>query len=130
MNTIKKLGVWMDHAHAHLSEYTSDVTEPRTIESRFTEEERIKSLEHGESTMQNKQQHQRSEYYKKLAEEIRHYDEVLLFGPTGAKLELFNILIGDHRFAKVKLEVKHADKMTDNQQLAFIREYFSTHLVA
>ena len=49
---------------------------------------------------------------------------MLLFGPTEAKEELFNLLSEDHRFVNIKIEVKEADKMTENQQEAFVSNYF------
>ena len=52
----------------------------------------------------------------------------MLFGPTDAKTELFNLLKADHHFDKINIETKHADKMTENQQHAFVREYFFKHL--
>ena len=36
-----------------------------------------------------------------------------------------NVLRTDHRFAKIKIEMKQTDKMTENQQHAFVKEYFS-----
>ena len=75
--------------------------------------------------MHNKEQHQQSDYYKRISDEILHYDEVIIFGPTNAKSELVNILKTDHRFAAIKLEVKQSDKMTENQEHAFVKEYFS-----
>ena len=78
--------------------------------------------------MHNKEQHLNLEYYKKLGEIIRKYEEVVLFGPTSAKVELYNMLQADHLFSKVKIEVQQADKMTENQQHAFVKNYFSKHL--
>lgn len=49
---------------------------------------------------------------------------VVLFGPTDAKVALYNILKADHRFAKIKIEIKPADKMTENQQDTFVKIYF------
>ena len=125
MATTKNLGIWMDHASAHLMEFTTDSMELKTIESEFTHEDKEQSLGKSESLMHNKEQHKQSEYYKKLGETIRNYDEVILFGPTDAKVELFNILREDHRFAKIKIEIKQTDKMTENQQHAFVRDHFS-----
>ena len=73
-----------------------------------------------------KEQHEQAAYYKQLSAIIKNYDPVLLFGPTEAKTELLNILRADHHFEKIKIEVKQTDKMTDNQQHAFVKEYFST----
>lgn len=125
MTTAKNIGIWMDHSSAHLMEFTTNPIETKTIESKFTHEEKEHSLGKSEILMHNKEQHQQSEYYKKLGETIRNYEEVILFGPTDAKVELFNILRADHRFEKIKIEIKQTDKMTENQQHAFVREHFS-----
>ena len=73
----------------------------------------------------NKEQHQQSAYYKKLGEAIKRYDEVVLFGPTNAKVELRNHLKKDHHFDKIKIEVESADKMTEHQEHAFVRNHYS-----
>ena len=125
MKTLKKLGVWMDHSKAHLTEFKTDPIETKTVESKFTHQAKEHSLSKGENVMHNREQHQQAEYYKKLSAVIRNYDEVVLFGPTEAKNELLNVLKADHHFEKVKIETKHADKMTENQQHAFVKEYFS-----
>lgn len=125
MTTDKKLGIWMDHSSAHIIELTSSAMETKVLDSKFTHAEKEQSLEKSESLMHNKQQHEQSDFYKKLGETIKNYDDVLLFGPTDAKTELFNILRENHQFEKVKIEVKSADKMTENQQHAFVRDYFS-----
>ena len=121
----KNLGIWMDHANAHLIEFTTDPIETTTISSAFTHEAKEESLGKGVGVMHHKEQHQQSDYYKKLGEVIRNYEEVLLFGPTGAKVELFNILKADHHFSKVKIKVMQADKMSEHQQHAYVKNYFS-----
>jgi nitrogenase subunit NifH len=127
MTATKSLGIWMDHASAHLMEFTIDPIETKIIKSAFTHEEKSDSLDNSEQVMHNKEQQQQSAYYKRLGESIIDYDEVLLFGPTDAKVELLNVLKADHHFDKIKIEVKQADKMTENQQHAFVREHFSKH---
>ena len=121
----KKLGIWMDHSNAHLIEITADSIETKNIESKFTHQAKEQSLGRSENLMHNKEQHQQSEYYKNLGEVIKNYNEVILFGPTDAKVELLNLLRTDHRFAGIKIEVEQADKMTDNQQHAFVKNYFT-----
>ena len=127
MKTTKNLGIWMDHSTAHLMEFTTDPIETKIIGSKFTHEGKANTLGKSEHVMHNKEQHQQSEYYKKLGDAIRNYDDVIIFGPTDAKLELFNVLRADHRFEKTKIEVRQADKMSEPQQHAFVREYFSKH---
>lgn len=123
----KSLGIWMDHSSAHLTEFATNPVEIKTIESKFTHQAKESSLGRSENLMHNKEQHQQSEYYKKLGEVIKNYEEVILFGPTDAKVELLNILRADHHFEKIKIETQQADKMTENQQHAFVRAYFSRH---
>ena len=125
MKEIKKLGIWIDHSNAHLTEFTADPMTTRTIGSDFTYQDRTQTIARSENVMHNKEQHQQSEYYKKMGEEIANYQEVVLFGPTDAKTELFNILKADRRYEKIKIEVRQTDKMTEQQRHAFIREYFS-----
>ena len=121
----KKLGIWMDHSCAHLTEFIVHPPETKNIHSTFTHHEKEKSLSKSESLMHNKEQHQQGEYYKILGESIKNYNEVILFGPTDAKTELLNILRADHHFDHIKIETEQSDKMTENQQHAFVRDYFT-----
>lgn len=127
MEAQKKLGIWIDHSNAHITEFTNDHIETQIIESQFTHEDKMHSLARSENQMHNRQQHEKAEYYKKLSEVIKNFEEVILFGPTDAKSELFNLLRADHRFSKIKIEMIQTDKMTENQEYAFVKEYFKTH---
>ena len=125
MASIKKLGIWMDHYIAHLMEFSNNPFEIKTIESKYTYEDKVKSFLKGESNTHSKEQLEQSKYYKKLITTIKKYDEVVLFGPTSAKEELFNVLSADNRFEKIKIQVKQTDKMSERQQHAFVRECFA-----
>lgn len=124
----KQLGIFMDHNSAHLIEYATENNETRTIVSKFNHNEKTHSLSKNENLMHNKEQHQQAEYYKKIGEHIREYNHILLFGPTAAKSELLNKLKADHNFEKIHMVVKEADKLTENQQHAFVRDYFAKQL--
>lgn len=124
METKNNIGIWMDNSTAHLIELVNDSSTTKIIASKFTHDEKERSLNKSEHIMHNKEQHQQADYYKKLGAVILNYKSVLLFGPTNAKAELHNVLKEDHRFEKIKIEVKEADKMTENQQYAFVKEHF------
>ncbi len=124
----KQIGVWMDHASAHLIVLKSDKMETKIIESEFTNEEKKDTLIKGEKAMHHKENHEQLAYYKTIAAEIKKYEEVLLFGPTSAKAELVNFLKSDHHFDKIDIETRQTDKMTENQQHAFVKKYFLSHL--
>lgn len=125
MKTTKKLGVWMDHSIAYLMEFTSKHFEIETIESKLTNQQKNISLAEYESLIKSKEKKQLSDYYKKIGETIKNYKRVILFGPSNAKVELFDFLSEDERFLKIKFEIKNTDKMTTNQQHTFVKEYFS-----
>ena len=125
MKTTKKLGIWMDHSMAHLMEFTNKHFEIETIESKLDNQEKIASLAKSENSNFSKERKQLFDYYKKIGETIKNYKRVILFGPTDAKIELFDLLSEDTRFLKIKFEIKDTDKMDENQQHDFVKEYFS-----
>jgi len=127
MSSAKKLGIWMDHSRAHIMEFTSSPIETKIIESSFPDSDKERSKDRREHQMHKKENHDRTEYFKKLGEVIRHYEDVIIFGPTDAKVELLNMLSKDHKFSNIKIKVEQADKMTENQKHAFVRSYFSTN---
>jgi stalled ribosome rescue protein Dom34 len=63
-------------------------------------------------------------YYKSLAEKLEGYDEILLFGPGEAKKQFKNVAEQLHVFQNKVLHVETSDKLTSNQLLEFVREYF------
>jgi stalled ribosome rescue protein Dom34 len=122
MKNIKQMGIWMDHSNALLMELTDDTIATHSVVSESSDQVNEQGLiSHGKPLI-NKEQ--RFSYYKKISDSIRNFQEVVLFGPTDAKNELLNLLKADHLFKNIKIEVKNADKMTENQMYAFIRDYF------
>jgi hypothetical protein len=127
MKATKKLGIWMDHSTANILELLNDTVTSKTLESTPAFPEQVENLRLDESLMHNKEQNQYADFYKRLSVLILNFDEVLLFGPTDAKTELFNLLKNNLQFEKVKISVQPADNMTDNQQKAFVKGFFNTH---
>ncbi|HEY1018651.1 MAG TPA: hypothetical protein VGE25_06630 [Sediminibacterium sp.] len=125
MKNSRKLGVWMDHAHAHLVEVSNDPMVTSTIQLNIEDTAAGEHPDRGEHQLHNKEQQVQSAFYKQLGEIISKYDKVILFGPTHAKTELFNFLQADKGFADITIEVKQTDKMTAHQEHAFVRDYFA-----
>lgn len=115
----------MDHSSAHLMEVSAQPFEIETIDSNFTNDVKLESIKHGENSMHNKEQQLMLTYYKKLIEIIRNYDEILLFGPTNAKTELYNLIEKDHHIAATtKIKIRETDKMTKKEQETFLKNHF------
>ena len=127
MNNTKHLGIWMDHSEAHLIAQAGDSLGTTVIKSDFSHKDKQETLHRSEYTMHHKEQHLAADYYKKISQVILKYDDIIIFGPTDAKHELFNILSENALFDKIKIDVKQTDKMTENQELAFVRDYFKLH---
>jgi hypothetical protein len=124
MTTAIKSGIWMDHSAAHIIEYSTGVMITKTMYSAFTHDGKTTAQGKNENLMHNKEQHQQSTFYKDLITVIKKYQDVLLFGPTTAKNELHNLIRADHSLDGIKIEVRSADMITDNEQHAFVKEYF------
>lgn len=123
MKEQKNLGIWMDHANANLIDLDSK-NKSRSIASKFTTDVKEEVLNRSEYSMHNKEEQMDEAFYKEISEEILNYNHVLLFGPTNAKLELNNYLDKDLRFKDIKFDIQPADKMTDNQLDAFVKNHF------
>ena len=114
----------MDHIQAHLIEFPVHEGEFQVVKSAFTQHSKLESLSKGELHMHNKERQQQGDFYKHLAAIIKGYNEVLLFGPTEAKTELMNVLSADPEFAAISIEVRQSDYITENQQRAFVKDFF------
>ena len=123
MKANNNLGIWMDHSAANLIDINSK-NECRSIVSKFTSETKEEALIRSESLMHNKRQQMHEKYYDKIGSQILKYKHVLLFGPTNAKVELHNYLNKDLHFKKIKIDIESSDKITDNEQLAFVKNHF------
>ena len=114
----------MDHFMANIIEYSNSAEAIKTIKSEFNHFEKEKILQKGESHFHNKEQDMQQKFYLKLRKELLNYDSVLLFGSTNAKTELLNILQADAKFSNVTFTLKNTDKLTDNEQIAFVNDCF------
>lgn len=123
----KKLGIWMDHSTAHLMKFNAGSIETEIIESRLIDLENVKRLWKNVGRFMSYEKQQQWAYFSKLNEIIRDYKKIILFGPSDAKIELFDILSEDERCLKIKVEIQQADQMTENQEQAFVKEYFSSN---
>ena len=124
MKSTKQLGIWMDHSTAHVMKFENGAIVTNTIESQpeILGDQQIEYKD--ESHSLNKEQRQLSSYYRELGDAILGNEDVILFGPTEAKSELFNLLKDNHLFDEIKIKVESADKMTESERKIFVREYF------
>lgn len=125
MKTLSQLGIYMDHSKAIFLELKDDAILHNSISSDFTKEDKEIALSKSEKLMHNKELHELTHFYKKISDTIRDFQEVLLFGPTEAKNELYNLLKKNHLFDKIKIGVKATDKMEQSEMDVLVLEYFN-----
>jgi hypothetical protein len=124
MTESKRIGIWMDHSIAHILRFPSDNEETNFDASTHINLEKDQNHGSSEHVMNNRESHSQSAFYKELVDIIRNFDEVVLFGPTDAKFELFNIVRASHQFEHIKMDVITSDKMTENQLHVFVNNHF------
>ncbi len=124
MQTTTQLAIFMDNASAHIMELNQGVITTKTIDSKFSHQMREEALSKSENLMHEKEQQHQASYYDALSAVIIEYSDVLIFGPTNAKLELHNILKKDKHFDDINIEIKSSDKINEAQQEAFVKDYF------
>jgi hypothetical protein len=124
MNKVKQLGIWMDHSNAVLIELYDHKLSTKEIVIKQTPLETPNVDTHEVQVHSKEQSHNQSVFFKEISDTIRNYQKVLLFGPTDAKNELFNLLKADHNFADITIEMQTTDKMTTIEKEEFVVQYF------
>ena len=124
MKVKNNLGIWMDHSIANLIDIDAR-KECGSIASNFTSDTKEDALNKSENLMHNKRQQMNEKFYDTIGAQILKYNHVLLFGPTNAKVELHNYLNKDSHFKNIKIDVASSDNITDNEQVAFVKNYFA-----
>ena len=127
------IGVWIDKSQAKIISSTkilgtilSDIDNRPRYEGEGREYGRFGNQYMTlEKTKQNRLKQQEANYLKEVAASMEPYDRVLIFGPAGCKNRLKNALEDDHKTRGKVIDVVTAERMTDNQLVAFVREYFA-----
>lgn len=136
-NKIDQVAVWLDHASAEIIEYhNGESVLLETIESPYDRKPRIEGegsdvtrfgrtySSNNEDRKHNRLQNELNSYFTDLENRVKDYKEILLFGPTNAKDQLYNRLMENKIFSAKTLAVESVDTLTENQKMAFARDFF------
>jgi hypothetical protein len=129
-----KAGVWIDHRKAVVVQISDKGEETRQINSDV--EKPFASAVHSDSQRPDRQQgflpestqehtfmNQLNTFYDAVLTSLRGADSVLIIGPGEAKGE-FQKRLKSKKFPAHLVELEAADKMTDRQIAALVREHF------
>ena len=133
---MKKIGLFLDHSEARFID-PENQSFSQVVRCEVNGTERIPgetpiggrvSKTHStnnEHQEHNREQHALKSYYKQVAENLKSYDSIYLFGPTTARDELCNFIAKQNHFTGKQIVSEKADYMTDNQILAKVQRFFS-----
>ncbi len=133
----KQAALWLDHSQAHLFGYREGESYLiETIESPLERKPRIEGegndttrfganyYSNNEDRKHNKMQNELASFFSELEGKLKDFDEILLFGPTNAKEQLFNRLSENKSYVSKTFSVESVGKLTENQTLAYVRDFF------
>ncbi len=130
----KEVGLWIDHRKSVIVTIENEVEVTREIRSNM--EKHIRFADDTNSKTNGDLKGSSAEdirdrafgdhldsYYEGVISLIRGADSILIFGPGEAKVELENRLKHDDLGGRI-VGIETADKMTDNQISAKVRDHF------
>ena len=137
---MKNIGLWIDHKKAVIVIQSEQGEDIQKIESGVGRHVRYRGASHpkspysaqyqqGDDQLDNKFLEQLNKFYEKVIGQLRGAQAVLIFGPGEAKGELEKRIIHD----KVRVQIvgiESADKLTDRQIAAKVRNYFQEAVVS
>lgn len=113
--------VWIDHREAHVIQFNPDSAEESTVYTKSKHEH----LHHKQSAVGSGKLPVNHAYYQTVADAIKDAGEILIVGPSTAKLELFKHLQAHApAIAARVVSVESVDHPSDGQLLKFARHHF------
>jgi stalled ribosome rescue protein Dom34 len=80
----------------------------------------------GEHAANNAEKTDNRKYFKTIGNHLLKYDEIFIFGPGKSQEELLNFLHEDNHFKSKKITLGSAEKMSEPQTVAKVREFFKS----
>jgi stalled ribosome rescue protein Dom34 len=72
---------------------------------------------------------QLNKYYRQVLSAVRNADLIFIMGPGQAKIEFEKIVKKNKAMQRRILKVETADKMTKNQMIAYVREFYQNQAI-
>lgn len=131
----KQTGIWIDKEKATIVELLKDnstikeinsgiITRPRESGEGKTSTKFGGQYVDSEKGKENQQNEATKQFLTSIIEELDNSTELIILGPASMKTKLSQAIKTTSRLKAVKAEVKTADKMTNNQLVAQVKEYF------
>jgi len=130
------VGLWLDHRQAVMVSITDDAETIERIDSDIERKVRLSGGSRTAKTPYGPQQvsvdgkqeerikRQLRQYYRVILRRTQDANKILIFGPGEAKTELKKEMEKSRELAAKKITLEAADKMTERQIAARVRQFF------
>ena len=123
----KKVGLWIDHKKAVIVSVTGTGEDIKLIYSNIEKKRRQSGVSvPADDIVQRVLMEHLNNYYEKVISCLRDAESIFLFGPGEAKGELEKRIERDNLGDRI-VGIETADKMTDPQIAAKVKEHFLHH---
>ena len=132
---MKNIGIWIDKEKAHIVTFNDAIEQFSTINSEITNYHITANKTIGganevaiDRKYLEREKNQTKLYFKKIVSEISDANAIVIFGPSQMGEKLKKEL--DENYNSISNKVKaviNANKMTDNQLKAWVRDFFNTN---
>jgi hypothetical protein len=134
MKEQEKTGIWLDFDKAYIIELTAKTEKIKRIDSNiehfhpsggYGSKTAYKSQDSiSESTLLARKKQQQKDFFSDIAQSLKPKSELVIFGPAEAKFKLKQALETHINFRKNNIPVEAAEKLSENQMKAWVRDYF------
>lgn len=121
------VGIWIDHKTAMIVSVSRGHVATKTLASNIDAHPRYSGQEGGggEKKYELRHREQLDHYYDTVIRQLARPEGILIFGPGEAKLELRERLGRSKVFSECVVNLETADKLTDAQIVATVKEHFA-----
>jgi len=134
----RNVGVWIDHKQAYLIWYKEGRVEviPSEIEppEHFSGGTQLggKLNQKGDMELHHNDRYRLklTKFYKQVIASLQDVNSIFIMGPGEAKIEFEKVLKRHKAMQKRLLKVETADKMTKNQMIARVKEFYKSQSIA
>ena len=131
----KQTGIWIDSKKAVIVSLEENNHTLKIVDSSIESQERTPGEDkwftrfgnqflNFERRKKNRKSHEVKKYLTNVISEVKDAEEVVLFGPAGMKKELEKVIHDDNKLSFNLRGVETADSMTDNQMVAWVKNYY------
>jgi stalled ribosome rescue protein Dom34 len=123
---MSQIGIWIDHQKAVIVSLSGDAANAKTVASDVGPHTHYagSQVSGGEKKYEARHDQDLTRFYDEVIDQLGQPAAVLIIGPGEAKLQLKERLGRSSAFSKIPVGVETADRLTDPQVIAAVKEYF------